>query len=76
MEEKVLNILAEICNDDIVRTERDIDIFDTGLIDSIAFIELLVAIEDDFGIEISPTEIERSEINTANKIIALIKARS
>ena len=45
IEEKVLGMLEDICDDDAVREERDIDLFDAGLLDSMAAIELLVAIE-------------------------------
>ena len=44
--------------------------------DSLAFTELLVGIEENFGIVISPSEVERNDVETPNKIIALIKARS
>ena len=52
------------------------DLFEEGLIDSLAFAELLFSIEDNFGVVIAPSEVERADINTANKIIALIKERT
>lgn len=74
-EEKVLDMLEDICDDDAVREERDIDLFDAGLLDSMAAIELLVAIEEDFGVQIAPTAVDRDEMNTVNKIIHQIKVR-
>ena len=76
MEEIVMDLLAEICEDDVVREDPDIDLFEEDLLDSLAFTELLVAIEEEFGIVISPSEVERSDVQTPNKIIALIQARS
>lgn len=76
MEEKVLALLEEICEDDVVREELDVNLFEEDLLDSLAFTELLVGIEESFGIVISPSEVERSDVETPNKIIALIKARS
>lgn len=76
MEERVLNLLEEICEDDIVREERNLNLFEEDLLDSLAFTELLVAIEDEFGIVISPSEVERSDVETPAKIIALIQSRS
>lgn len=76
MEEKVLDLLEEICEDDVVREELDVNLFEEDLLDSLAFTELLVGIEENFGIVISPSEVERSDVETPNKIIALIKARS
>lgn len=76
MEEKVLDMLAELCDDDVVKEDKDVDLFETGLLDSLGFTELLVDIEERFSIVIAPSEIERSEMNTPQKIIDLIKARS
>lgn len=75
IEEKVLDMLEDICDDDAVREERDIDLFDAGLLDSMAAIELLVAIEEDFGVQIAPTAVDREEMNTVNKIIHQIEVR-
>lgn len=75
LEEQVLEMLEEICDDEAVREERDIDLFDAGLLDSMAAIEVLVAIEERFGIDIAPTAVERDEMNTVNKIIRQIEIR-
>lgn len=75
MEEKILDILAELCDDDCVKESRDEDLFESGLLDSLAFVDLLLAIEENFDVIIAPSEIAREDINTPNKIIALIKGR-
>ncbi|MBB3171221.1 D-alanine--poly(phosphoribitol) ligase subunit DltC [Parvibacter caecicola] len=75
VEDRMLDLVAEICDDDVIREERDIDLFAAGLLDSMAAIELLVAIEEEFGVEIAPTAVEREEMNSVNKIIAQVEAR-
>lgn len=75
LESKVLDMLEDICADDAVREERDVDLFDAGLLDSLAAIEVLVGIEENFGVEIAPTAVERKEMNAVNKIIDQIAAR-
>ncbi len=75
MEERVLNVLASICEDDIVKQERDIDLFETGLLDSMGFIEMMVDIEEEFNIRIAPSELDREEINTPQKIINMVLTR-
>lgn len=75
LEGKVLDMLEDICADEAVREERDVDLFDAGLLDSLAAIEVLVGIEENFGVEIAPTAVERKEMNTVNKIIDQIAAR-
>ena len=76
IEEKTLAMLAEICDDDVVYEERDIDLFEAGLLDSMAAIEVLVSIEAEFGGEIAPTAVEREEMNSVNKIIHQIALRA
>lgn len=76
MEEKILDILESICEDDAFREDFDMDLFESDLLDSLGFAELLVTIEDEFGIVISPSEVERDDLSTVNKIIAIVKSRS
>lgn len=76
IEKRTLELLAEVCDDDVVYEERDIDLFEAGLLDSMAAIEVLVGIEDAFGVEIAPTEVEREEMNSVNKIIHQIVIRA
>ncbi|MEF9945574.1 MAG: D-alanine--poly(phosphoribitol) ligase subunit DltC [Lachnospiraceae bacterium] len=76
MEEKILNMLEEICEDEEIRNDYDLDLFDADLLDSLGFAELLVTIEEEFGIVISPSEVERTDMNTVNKIITMIASRS
>lgn len=75
VEDRLVDTIADICGDDIVRDKRDIDLFEEGLLDSMAAIELLVAIEDDFGVSIVPTAVPRDEMNTVNKIVAQVLKR-
>ena len=75
LEERVLGLIADICGDDCVHDERDLDLFEEDLFDSMAAIEFLVSVEDEFGISIAPTELEREEMNTPNKIIERIVER-
>lgn len=68
MEEKLLSIVENICDDEAVREDLDLDLFEEGLLDSLAVAELLIAIEDEFGIKLSPTEYEKEELSTIHKI--------
>ena len=73
--DEIVDLVVEISGEDEVADERDIDLFEEEILDSMAAIELLVAIKDEFGVSIAPTELERSEMNTVNKIIARVKER-
>lgn len=72
---KVLDLLEDVSGDPSVRDHLDDDLFELGFLDSMAAIELLVGLEDELGVSIAPTAVERSEMNTANKIIAQVVKR-
>lgn len=65
---EIITLLAEICQDDIVKENPDIDLFDSGLLDSFGTIELLVQVEERFGIMVPISEFDRDLWNTPNSI--------
>ena len=75
MEERILSILEEICEDEVVREDLDVNMKEEGLMDSLAFVEMLVKIEEIFGLSIAPTEVTYEEIDTPNKVISYIENR-
>lgn len=75
LEKQIIDLIVEITDEEDVAEERDIDLFEEDILDSMAAIELLVAIKDNFGVTIAPTELEREEMNTTNKIIARVRER-
>ena len=75
VKEQVLDMLEEICEDDVVREDLDINMKEEGLMDSLAFVEMLVRIEEIFGLSIAPTEVTYEEIDTQNKVISYIENR-
>ena len=75
IKEQVLEMLEEICEDEVVREDLDINMKEEGLMDSLAFVEMLVKIEEIFGRSIAPTEVTYEEIDTPNKVISYIENR-
>ena len=75
IKEQVLEMLEEICEDEVVREDLDIIMKEEGLMDSLAFVEMLVKIEEIFGLSIAPTEVTYEEIDTPNKVISYIENR-
>ena len=66
----IQKILYESCEDGAVY-EKDIDLIESGLLDSYAFIELLSRLED-YGINIQPTRIDRTKLRTVSRIQNLV----
>ncbi|MBQ8338095.1 MAG: D-alanine--poly(phosphoribitol) ligase subunit DltC [Oscillospiraceae bacterium] len=77
MEEKILEILAEKCGvePEDLKEDMDIDLFEEGLLDSFAMLGLRVDFDEQLGVKIEITELERSEINTPNKVIECLSKR-
>ena len=74
-EEEVMRLLIDVCGTDAIDAERDVDLFDAGLLDSLGVTQLLVSLEDDLGIKVPPTAVERDEISTVNRILTFVSER-
>lgn len=66
----VQKLIYEICEDKRVY-EDDMDLVESGLLDSYAFIELFSRLED-CGIIIHPTRVDRTKLRTVKGIEELI----
>ncbi|MBX4270909.1 phosphopantetheine-binding protein [Clostridium estertheticum] len=75
MNKLIYGILEEITGEDL-REESNVNLFDTGRLDSLGIIELIVAIEDNFSVKLDPALMERKDIETPNKIIEYLQSRS
>lgn len=58
MEEKIIDIIEELTGYEELREKRDIDLLENDILDSLAFIELINALNDEFNIEIQPTQVK------------------
>lgn len=66
----VTELLAELCEDERV-CDPDCELIDSGLLDSLAMIDLFAALADE-GIALYPTRIDRNRLKTPRAIAALI----
>jgi D-alanine--poly(phosphoribitol) ligase subunit 2 len=73
--DKVLDILVIITKTDEVRKNRDLKLYDVGLLDSLGTVQLMVGLSEKFDVEISPAEFERAEWATPQKIIDYMENR-
>lgn len=75
MEEKLLKILEDICGEDMAGRDKDTDLLEEGLLDSMDLVELLVGIEEEFGVTLSPTEYEKEELSTVRRIEEILRGK-
>lgn len=73
--DKVLQLLASVAETDEVFTNLDLPLYDRQVIDSMKTVELMITIEEEFGIKVSPAEFERENWQTPRKIIADLERR-
>jgi D-alanine--poly(phosphoribitol) ligase subunit 2 len=73
--ETVLQILSDVAENDEVRDNPDLRLFDLAVLDSLKTVELIVALSEAFGVEISPAELEREHWATPRRIVADIERR-
>ncbi len=70
----VKKILYEICEDENVYNS-DFDLIESGLLDSLAMIELFTKLEDE-GVEIQPTRIDRKKLRTPRGIEEIVNEKT
>lgn len=69
----VVAILKELTGTD-VSNNLDDNLFDSGMIDSMATVEMLLELQEKFGIDVPVSEFDRSEWDTPNKVIAKVES--
>lgn len=74
MEDRVVDIIVEICENETIRENKEIDLIENELLDSLAFITLISRLEEEFDIEIQPTQVKPDTWRSIYSIIDLVKA--
>ena len=75
LDQEVIDLLVRLTGEDELADYRDVDLFEEEVLDSLGAIEVLVALKQQFGVSIAPTELEREEMNTVDKIIERVRER-
>lgn len=54
----------------------DTDLFETGVLDSLAFVELLLHLEEEFGVTVSIEDLEIEQFRSVERIAEFVMARN
>ena len=73
--ERVIAVLADVVEDNVVRTDPDIPLFEQDVLDSLRTVDLILALTKEFGVDISPAELDRSLWATPKHIVAFMEAK-
>ena len=71
--EQVLDVLADVAENDVVKENPDVEIFEEGIIDSFQTVGLLLEIQNNLGIDVTITDFDRDEWATPNKIVEALE---
>jgi D-alanine--poly(phosphoribitol) ligase subunit 2 len=71
--DKVIEVLKSVSEADEVERNLDLPLYDLQILDSLKTVRLIVAISEEFGIDIPPSEFDRERWATPRKIVADIE---
>ena len=72
VEEKIIDLFDQLFMEDVSEM-KDEDLFDTGVLDSLGTVELIVELESLFDIKVPVSEFGREDWNTVTKIVDGVK---
>ena len=72
MEDKIIDIIVEISENESIKDKLDIDLIENEIIDSLGFINLISRLEEEFDIEIQPTQVKPETWRSISSIVELI----
>jgi D-alanine--poly(phosphoribitol) ligase subunit 2 len=73
--DKILDVLANVAETEEVRSNPDLALYDLQILDSMKTVELMVALSNEVGVDISPAEFERESWATPRKFVADVLGR-
>lgn len=73
METKIVNLLSDICGAEPEEITPDLQLFEEGLLDSFAVIQLVMSLEETFGISLKIEKIPRERLATPKAIESFIQ---
>jgi D-alanine--poly(phosphoribitol) ligase subunit 2 len=71
----LLKMLEDVAGTDEVIRNHELELFDSQVLDSMRVVELIVRLDEDFSIAISPAEFDREAWATPDKFVQDVEAR-
>ena len=68
--EEIMNILAEVKPG--LQVTPDEELVRTGVLDSVDIMSVVMALAEEWDLEISPLDLKEENLHTANAILALV----
>lgn len=75
MKDKIIDIIIKLTEYEDLRNNPNVNLIEEDILDSLAFIELIGELENEFDIEIQPTQIPNDTWNSVDNIVKMVKSR-
>lgn len=73
MKDKIIDIIIKLTGYEDLRNNSNVNLIEEDILDSLAFIELIGELENEFDIEIQPTQIPKESWNSVDNIVQMVK---
>ena len=73
--ESLLDLLADIAGTGEVRKNPQLALYDTQVLDSMRTVDLILALDEQYGIQVSPADFDREAWATPEKFVNDVKSR-
>lgn len=73
--ERVLRILGDVTDRREVLDHPNLPLFETGALDSLGTVNLILALDEEFDLTISPADLDREEWASPGRIVADVLRR-
>jgi acyl carrier protein len=64
-----------VTNPELLPLSNDASLMDSNILDSVAFLDLVMFLEEQFGISVADSELTRDNFETINAITAYVKTK-
>ncbi len=75
IQKRTLRVLSEVTDTPGRELPADYRLFDRGLMDSMTTVQLIAALSEEFGLDISPADFDREAWATPQLLVADIRRR-
>lgn len=74
--DSLLDLLADIAGTGEVRKNPQLALYDTQVLDSMRTVDLILALDERYGIQVSPADFDREAWATPEKFVSDVQSRA
>ena len=75
MEEKIVDLIIKLTGFEELKENLNVDLIEEDILDSLAFIELISSLEEEFDIEIQPTQVANDTWRSVENIVKMVEEK-